>query len=114
MAASDYVPISFKYRLRLQGRPQMLDIFDRVEFRTFWRQRNDADIIGYFQLPGHVPSGLIHQQHAVGTWFDSERYLHQVQRHGLGITEGQDQASALAKLRADNAGPKAGVAQHVG
>jgi len=81
----------------------MPDIFDRVEFRTFRRQRNDADILGHFQLPGHVPSGLIHQQHAMGAWLDSERYFRQVQRHGLGIAERKDQASPFAQFWADGA-----------
>jgi len=82
---------------------ELPDIFDRVEFRAFWRQGNDADILGHFQFSGHVPPSLIHQQHAVGARFDGERYFRQVQRHGLGIAKGQDQASALAKLRADSA-----------
>jgi len=103
MAASDYVPISFKYRLRLLGHPQMPDIFDRVELGAFRRQRNDTDILGHFQFPGHVPPGLIHQQHAVGARLDGEGYLRQVQRHGLCIAKGQDQARAFAKLRADSA-----------
>lgn len=32
---------------------------------------------------------LIHQQHAVSARFDGERYLGRVQRHGLGVAEGQ-------------------------
>ena len=82
---------------------ELPDIFNRVKLGAFRRQRNDADILGHFQLSGHVPSRLIHQQYTVGTWFDGQRYLRQVQRHGVGIAEGQDQASALAKLRADGA-----------
>ena len=82
---------------------ELPEIFDRVELGTFRRQRNDADIVGHFQLSGHVPPGLIHQQHAVGSRFDGQRYLRKVQRHGLGIAEWEDQASALAKLRADGA-----------
>ena len=80
---------------------ELPDIFYRVEFGAFGRQRNDADIIRYFQFPGHVPSGLIHQQHAMGARLDSKRYLRQMQRHGLGIAEWENQASALAKFGAD-------------
>lgn len=79
------------------------DIFDRVEFGAFRRQRNDADILWHFELSGHVPPGLIHQHNAVCTWFDSERYFRQVQRHGLGVAEREDQACPLAKVRADGA-----------
>jgi hypothetical protein len=82
---------------------ELPDIFDRVEFRAFWRQRDDADIFGHFQLSGHVPPSLIHQQHAVSAWLDGERYFGKVQRHCLGVAKRQDQASALAKLGADGA-----------
>ena len=44
---------------------------------------------------------MIHQHNAVCTWFDSKRNLRQVQRHGLGVAEGEDQACPLAKLRTD-------------
>ena len=80
---------------------ELPDVFYGVELRTFRRQGNDADIVGHFQLPGHVPSGLVHQQHAVGARFDSERYFRQVQRHGLGIAERKDQASPFAEFGAD-------------
>ncbi len=82
---------------------ELPDIFDRVEFGAFGRQRNDADILWHFELSGHVPPGLIHQQNAVGTGFDSERYLRQVQRHGQGVAEREDQTCPLAKLWADGA-----------
>ena len=82
---------------------ELPDVFDRVELRAFRRQRNDADILGHFQLSGHVPPGLIHQQHAVGTWFDSEGYFCQVQRHCLGVAERKDQASPFAQFGADGA-----------
>lgn len=39
----------------------------------------------------------------MGARLYGERYLRKVQRHGLGIAEREDQASALAKLRADGA-----------
>lgn len=82
---------------------ELPDIFDRVEFGAFGRQRNEADILWHFELSGHVPPGLIHQQNAVGTGFDSERYLRQVQRHGVGVAEREDQTCPLAKLWADGA-----------
>ena len=38
MAASDYVPIFFKNRLRLAGRPQMSTILDHVAVRLGLRR----------------------------------------------------------------------------
>ena len=40
---------------------------------------------------------------ANGAWRDRPRYLREVERHGGGIAEGQDQAGALALRRADGA-----------
>lgn len=95
--------ISIKYRLRLQGRPQMPDVLDGVQLGAFGRQRDDADILGHVQLPSHVPPRLIHQHDRVSTGGDGERYLGQMQGHGFGIAEGQNQTGALAVLRADRA-----------
>lgn len=50
-----------------------------------------------------MPSSLIHQHDRVGTRCDDERYLGEVQCHGLGVAEGQDETSALALFRADRA-----------
>jgi hypothetical protein len=48
-----------------------------------------------------VPTGLIHQQERVGARRNGKRYLGEMQRHGFGIAEGQDQSGALALLGAD-------------
>ena len=82
---------------------ELPDVFDRVEFGAFGRQRDDADVIGYDELSGHVPPGLIHQHDRVRARGDGERYPGQVQRHGFGITKGQDEPRALAVFRADRA-----------
>ena len=79
----------------------MPDILDRVELGTFGRQRDDADVAGHVELAGHVPASLIHQHDRVRAWCDGECYFGKMQRHGLGIAEGQDQTGPLAKLRAD-------------
>jgi len=76
------------------------DVFNRVEFGAFGRQRDDADVIGDDKLSGHVPPGLIHQHDRVGARGDGERYLGQVQRHGFGIAEWEDEPGALAVFRA--------------
>lgn len=58
---------------------ELPDIFCRIELRTFWRQRSDAHILGHFELPAHVLSGMIHQKHAADALLDNERYFRQVQ-----------------------------------
>ena len=82
---------------------ELPDVFDRVQFGTFGRQRDDADIGGDIELACHVPSGLIDQHDRVSARRDGERYFGQMQRHGFGITEGQDQSGTLALFWADRA-----------
>ena len=79
------------------------DVLDRVQLGTFGRQRDDANVGRHIQLAGHVPTSLIHQHDRVSAGGDGERYLGQMQRHGFGIAEGQDQPCALAVFRADRA-----------
>ena len=50
-----------------------------------------------------MPTGLIHQHDRVSAQRDGERYLGQMQRHGFGIAEGQDQPGGLALFRANRA-----------
>ena len=78
-------------------------VFDRVEFGTFRRQRDDADVVWHNEFVGHVPTSLIHQHDRVGTCCDCERYFGEMQRHGFGIAERQDEPCTLAKIGADRA-----------
>src|ERR1700759_341274 len=48
-----------------------------------------------------MPTGLIHEQHGMGARRDVERDLFQMQVHGVGVAERQDQPRRLALLRAD-------------
>ena len=82
---------------------ELPDILNRVEFRTFGRERYDADIVRHVQLVSHMPTGLIHQYNSVSARSDGERYFCQMERHGFGIAERQHQPRALAVLRADRA-----------
>ena len=50
-----------------------------------------------------MPSGLIHDQDGMGAWGDGCGYLLEMERHGGGVAERQDQARALAVLRTDGA-----------
>ena len=79
------------------------DILDRVKFGAFGWQRDDADIAGHLELSGHVPARLIHQHDGVSPRRDGERDFGEMQRHGLGVAERQDQPGTLAKLGADRA-----------
>ena len=45
---------------------ELPDVFNRIEFGTFGRQRDDADIIGHDQRVSHMPSGLVHEQYGMG------------------------------------------------
>jgi hypothetical protein len=82
---------------------ELPDILNRVEFRTFGRERYDADIVRHVQLVSHMPTGLIHQYNSVSARSDGERYFCQMERHGFGIAQGQYQPCTLAVLRADRA-----------
>lgn len=72
----------------------------RVELRTFRRDRDDRDVGGQLQLRRQVPAGLIHEQHGVGAGSDVQGDLCQVQDHGVGVAERQNEAGRLALLRA--------------
>ena len=80
---------------------ELPDVFDRVEFRAFWRQRDESDVLRHLEFFGHVPASLIDQQGGMA----SERNLFgdfdQKQVHRLDVAEGQHEARALALLRAD-------------
>ena len=82
---------------------ELPDVFNRVQFGAFGRQRYDADVFGHFKFVGHVPAILIHQYDRVRTGRDGERYLRKMKRHGFGIAEGQHQTCALAMFGADRA-----------
>ncbi len=68
-------------------------------------------LAGTASLPVMVPAGLIDQDDGVGARGHGLGDFGQVQLHRLGGAAGQDQAGALAILRADGAedvGPSAG------
>ena len=50
-----------------------------------------------------MPTGLIHEQHGLSAGRDAQCDLRQVQVHGVGVAERQDEAGRLALLRADRA-----------
>ena len=90
---------------------ELPDVLDRpfdftqecIELGTFGWQRDNADVAGHLELAGHVPARLIHQHDSVGAGCHGERYLGEMQRHGLSVAERQDQTGSFAKLGADRA-----------
>ena len=44
---------------------ELPDVLYRVQLGTFRRQRDDANVVGYDELSGHMPPGLIHQHDGV-------------------------------------------------
>jgi hypothetical protein len=50
-----------------------------------------------------VPTGLIDEQHGVGSWLDVKRDLLKMQLHRLGVAKWQNQTGRLAKRGTDGA-----------
>ena len=82
---------------------ELPDVFDWIEFGTFGRQRDDGEVVGHDQRVGDVPSGLIHEQHAMGAWRYGSGDFSKMQVHRFCIAERQDKPCALAQRRTDRA-----------
>ena len=82
---------------------ELPDVFDRVQFRAFRRERHERDCRRHDKTIGQMPSGLIEQEHGVFAGSDLGRDLGQVQVHRLGIAARQDERCALPVARADGA-----------
>ena len=80
---------------------ELPDVLDRIELGALGGQCDDADVGGHVEFAGRVPSGLIHQDDGMGPRRDGEGYFGEVQRHGFGVAEGQDEPGSLAKFGAD-------------
>ena len=73
--------------------PQILpDVFHRVEFGRFGRQRHQGDVAGNVELGREVPAGLIEQQDGMGAGGDGLRDFFQMQGHGGGVAAWQNEA----------------------
>ena len=103
-AVIDNVIIGLEDPVRQPVFPHELpDILDRVEFRAFWRQWQQGDVVGNRQLGGEMPSGLIQQEHGVAPRCDGERDLLQMQGHGGGVAKRQDKTGCLSQGGTDRA-----------
>jgi hypothetical protein len=45
---------------------ELPDVFDRVEFGRFGRQRHQGDVVGDGELGREMPAGLVEQQDGMG------------------------------------------------
>ena len=103
-AMIDDVVVSFEDAV---GQPvvehELPDVFGRVEFRAFGRQRDEGDIGRHDETARHVPSGLIDQEHGVRAARHLGGDLRQMQVHRLDIADRQNERRALALFGADGA-----------
>jgi hypothetical protein len=82
---------------------ELPNVFDRIEFRAFRRQRNDADVGRNDEAPRQVPASLVDQEDGMGSGRDCFGDLREMQVHRLAVAGRQDQGRALAFLGADRA-----------
>lgn len=82
---------------------ELPDVLDRIELGCFRRQRHQCDVRRDIELIGEMSAGLIEQQNGVSTWLDRPGDFREMQRHGSGVAERQDEASGGAPGRTDGA-----------
>ena len=82
---------------------ELPDVFDWVEFGRFRRQRHQGDVVRDIELGREMPTGLIEKQDGVGAWHDRPGDFRQMQCHGGGVAEGQDEARAGSPCWANGA-----------
>ena len=100
----DEIVVDLKTRLEsLVVAHELPDVFDRVEFRAFWRQRNDGDIGRHDEALRHMPASLVDQKDGMGSRRNGFGDLRKMQVHRLAVAGRQDQGRALALLGADRA-----------
>ena len=73
----------------------------RIELWNLRWNRDDRDVGWHVKLRGPVPTGQVHEQDRVCARRDVQGELRQVQVHGVGVADQQEQAGSLALLRAD-------------
>lgn len=100
----DNVIIGCEYAVREPIVAQELPyVLSRIEFGAFCGQRQEGDIGGNVELVGHVPAGLIEQEHGVLSGRDVSCDLGKVKVHRVGVALGQDQSGSFAVFRRDGA-----------
>lgn len=99
-AKSDDLVVGFEDAVRQPVVAHELpEVFERAQFRTARRQRQDGDVVGQIELCGGVPTGLIHDEDGVGVGFDGGTDLGQMSVHRVGVTPGQHEADVCLDAR---------------
>ena len=80
---------------------ELPDVFDWIELGTFGWQREDADIVGYDECPGHMPTGLIHEHDGMGPRCHGSGDFGKMHGHRARVADRQDKPCTLAQGRAD-------------
>jgi|SRR5215510_2178910 hypothetical protein len=80
---------------------ELPDVFDRVELRTFWRQRHDGDVGWHDKAGRQVPASLIDQEDGMSRRRDRFGDFREMEVHRLAVADRQDQGRTLAVLGAD-------------
>jgi hypothetical protein len=96
------IVVGFEHAVRQPVVTHVLpDILDRVEFRAFRRQRDDADVGWHHEVAGEMPAGLVEEQHGVGSRCHLSGNFSEMEVHGLCVAGGQDEGCAFAVLGTD-------------
>ena len=82
---------------------ELPDVFNRVQFRTFGRQRHDGDVWWHHEVMRQMPSRLVDEQHGMGAGRDSGRDLCQMQAHRLRVAVRQHEGRTFAFAWTDRA-----------
>lgn len=82
---------------------ELPDVLHGVELRAFRGQGQEGDVVWDDEVACEVPAGLIEQDDGVFSGGDHGTDLGQLQGHGGGVADGQDEGGPLAVLWTDGA-----------
>src|SRR3979490_1125555 len=81
-------------RLEIQVVAQELpDVFDRIEFGTLRRQRDESDVLRRDEAGRQMPTGLIEQKRGMSARRDLFCDFGKMQVHRLNVAGGQNKSS---------------------
>ena len=94
------------------------DVFDGVEFRRVWRQRQQGDVVGNTKCIRAMPTGAVEHENSMRALGDGAGNFCQVSVHGLRVRVGHDQRGGRSALGTDGpedvGGGVAGIAGRAG
>ena len=82
---------------------ELPDGFDRIEFGTLRRQRDESDVLRHDEAGRQMPTGLIEQKRGMSARRDLFCDFGKMQVHRLSVAGGQNKRRALAVAWADGA-----------